>query len=238
MQDKLYRDNNITGLFMSGGKDKFYNMQVYLIKSGKLYAEDVAIRDIWEKDDGVFFDIYVHRLKKSFVFDAVFIKEIIDLNSNVKYPNIQTFINDYNNSVNEDIENVCPNPIKTENSVLNRIRNDLVLLVFMADAWGREGKIKDKIIYDYIVNEVMAAKNFSKQFIANYISKLQPESDDFYEALKTIKSKTPKQAERLLREIVKICRVDGQMHYKERMYLADIIYTLRENGLKIPENLI
>lgn len=223
---------------MSGGKDRFYNMQVYLIKSGKLYAEDVAIRNMWEKDDGIFFDIYVHRLKKSFVFDSVFIKEVIDLNSNIKYPNIDAFISEYNNYVNEDAENICQNPIKSENSVLDRVRNDLILLVFMADAWGREGKIKDKIIQDYIVNEVIAAKNFSQHFIANYISKLQPEADDFYEALKSIKSKTPKQAERLLREIVKICRVDGQMHYKERMYLADIIYSLRENGLKIPENLI
>ncbi len=223
---------------MSGGKDRFYNMQVYLIKSGKLYAEDVAIRNMWEKDDGIFFDIYVHRLKKSFVFDSVFIKEVIDLNSNIKYPNIDAFISEYNNYVNDDAENICQNPIKSENSVLDRVRNDLILLVFMADAWGREGKIKDKIIQDYIVNEVIAAKNFSQHFIANYISKLQPEADDFYEALKSIKSKTPKQAERLLREIVKICRVDGQMHYKERMYLADIIYSLRENGLKIPENLI
>ncbi len=223
---------------MSGGKDRFYNMQVYLIKSGKLYAEDVAIRNIWEKEDGIFFDIYVHRLKKSFVFDAVFIKEIIDLNSNVKYKSIESFINEYHNSEGAIADDICPKPIKSENSVLNRIRNDLILLVFMADAWGSDSKIKDKIIYDYIVNEVIAAQNFSKQFIANYISKLQPEAEDFYDALRSIKSKTPKQAERLLKEIVKICRVDGQMHYKERMYLADIIYTLRENGLKIPENLI
>ena len=52
---------------MSGGCDKFYNMEVCLIKGGRLYAEDVAIRNIWEKDDDIFFDLYVHRLKKSFV---------------------------------------------------------------------------------------------------------------------------------------------------------------------------
>ena len=87
---------------MAGGSDKFYNMQVYLIKNGKLYAEEVAIRNIWEKDDGTFFDIYVHRLKKSFVFDTVFIKEIIDLNNNVKYPSIEMFINDYKISLDEN----------------------------------------------------------------------------------------------------------------------------------------
>ena len=101
---------------MSDGKDRFYNMQVYLIKSGKLYAEDVAIRNMWEKDDGIFFDIYVHRLKKSFVFDSVFIKEVIDLNSNIKYPNIDAFISEYNNYVNDDAENICQNPIHGNNS--------------------------------------------------------------------------------------------------------------------------
>ena len=223
---------------MSNGNDKFYNMQVYLLKNGSLYAENVAIRNIWEKEEGTFFDIYVHRLKKSFVFDAVFIKELIDLNNNVKYNSIQSFIYDYNNSLKDNVNDSFPKPEKSENSILNRIRNDLILLVFMADAWGREGKIKDKIIYDYIEKEVAAAQNFSKQFIASYVSGLQPEAEDFYEAIKSLKSKTPKQAENLLREIVKICRVDGQMHYKERMYLADIIYALRENGLKIPDNLI
>ena len=223
---------------MSIGSDKFYNMKIHIIKGDQLYAENVAIRNIWEKDDGTFFDIYVHRLKKSFVFDAIFIKEIIDLNNNVKYQSIASFIHDYKNSANDDFESVAPKPIKTENSILNRIRNDLILLVFMADSWGNDSNIKDKIIYDYIIKEVAAAQNFSKQFIANYVSMLQPETKDFYEALRSIKSKSPKQAESLLKEIIKICRVDGQMHYKERMYLADIIYTLRENGLKIPDNMI
>ena len=224
---------------MSINCDKFYNMQVYLIKGDKLYAENVAIRNIWEKDDGIFLDLYVHRLKKSFVFDSVFIKEIIDLNNNVKYNSIEHFISDYRFSSDSDDTDYTPS-VKSENSILDRIRNDLIMLIFMADAWGLEGegRIKDKIIYDYILNEVAAAQNFSKQFLANYVSKIQPESADFYEALKSIKSKSPKQAEKLLKEIIKICRVDGQMHYKERMYLADIIYTLRENGLKIPDNLI
>lgn len=223
---------------MSGGSNKFYNMEIYIIKGSQLYAENVAIRNVWEKDNGTFFDIYVHRLKKSFVFDSVFIKEIVDLNNNVKYQSIPSFINDYKTSLNDDFEDINSKVKKNENSILNRIRNDLILLVFMADAWGYDGNIKDKIIYDYVVKEVAAAKSFSKQFISNYVSMLQPETKDFYEALMSIKSKSPKQAERLLNEIIKICRVDGQMHYKERMYLADIIYILRENGLKIPDNLI
>ena len=221
---------------MSDISDKFYNMRVNIMKGGNVYAEDVAIRNIWEKENGIFLDIYVHRLKKSFVFDSVFIRDIIDLNNNVRYNSVELFLADYNNHMS--YIDINPNSVKSEKGILNKIRNDLILLTFMADAWGWEGRIKDKIIYDYILKELVAAENFSKQYIANYVSKIQPEREDFYEALKTLKSKSPKQAERLLKEIVKICRVDGQIHYKERMYLADIMQTLRENGLKIPENII
>ena len=221
---------------MSDISDKFYNMRVNIMKGGNVYAEDVAIRNIWEKENGIFLDIYVHRLKKSFVFDSVFIRDIIDLNNNVRYNSVELFLADYNNHMS--YIDINPNSVKSEKGILNKIRNDLILLTFMADAWGWEGRIKDKIIYDYILKELVAAENFSKQYIANYVSKIQPEREDFYEALKSLKSKSPKQAERLLKEIVKICRVDGQIHYKERMYLADIMQTLRENGLKIPENII
>lgn len=223
---------------MSGNNDKFYNMQIYLLKGDRIYAENVAIRNIWEKDDGVFFDMYVHRLKKSFVFDAVFIKEIVDLNSNIAYKSIEDFIYAYKIPHDETEENDYLRTTKSESMVLDRIRNDLVMLIFMADTWGKDIRIKDKIIYDYILKEVTAAQNFSQQYITSYISKIQPEAEDFYEALKSLKSKSPKQAEKLLKEIVKICRADGEMHYNERMYLADIIYILRENGLKIPDNLI
>ena len=47
----------------------------------------------------------------------------------------------------------------------------------------------------------------------------------------------PKDAEFLLKEIVKLCLSDGQIHYNERMYLADIVQTLRLEGLRIPKNL-
>lgn len=223
---------------MSGKNNRFYNMQVYFLKGDRIYSENVAIRNIWEKDDGIFFDIYVHRLKKSFVFDAVFIKEIMDLNGNVAYKSVEDFILDYKISATEVEKDEYLRPVKSESTVLDRIRNDLIMLIFMADTWGKDIRIKDKIIYDYIFKEVAAAQNFSQQYIASYVSKIQPEAEDFYEALKSLKSKSPKQAEKLLKEIVKICRADGEMHYNERMYLADILYILRENGLKIPENLI
>ena len=43
---------------MANITDKFYNMQVNLIKNGKIYAENVAIRNVWQKDSNTFFDIY------------------------------------------------------------------------------------------------------------------------------------------------------------------------------------
>ena len=222
---------------MANITDKFYNMQVNLIKNGKIYAENVAIRNVWQKDSNTFFDIYFHRLKKSFVFDSVFIHDIFDISRDKAYSNIDLFIKDFYDEVEKNTSVKSVKPPK-ETGILVPVRNDLILLLFMAQTWGEYNMIKNKIIFDYVQHSLNNAKNITKQYLDDYMAKLQPEVDDFYIALETIKSKTPKQAETLLRAIFNVCHADGHMHYTERMYLADIVQTLRLEGMKIPVDLI
>lgn len=222
---------------MSEATDKFYNMQVNLIKGGRIYAEKVAVRNVWEKEDNVFLDLYFHRLNKSIVFDSVFIRDIIDLNGDKYYNDIKAFIKDFNAA-----RNVAPSHSakdeKKKNSIFGKIENDIVLLLFMARILGHKEALKDKIVCDYIMHTIESAKNLSEKYLNNYISSVNPTVDDFYKALKNIKSKNPQQAQALLKEIVKICLSDGYLHYAEKMYLADIIQMLRNEGVKIPKDLI
>lgn len=223
---------------MAKTTDKFYNMRVNLIKNGRIYAEKVAIQNVWEKDSNIFLDIYFHRLKKSFVFDSVFIHDILDVNREKCYKDIGKFVADFN--AESYTEPAAPHVVKPQqdNSLLAPVKNDVILLLFMARAWGDKNSIKDKIIFEYIQNTIEAARSLSEQYLRSYIVKLTPDIEDFYAALKNIKAKQPRQAEYLLREIVKICLADGYLHYAERIYLADIIQTLRLEGLKLPQNLI
>lgn len=213
-------------------------MRVDLINNGKIYTESVAIRNIWEKDSGIFFDLYIHRLKKSFIFDKLFIHGIHDINRDIYYSDISKFIIDYNNEIN-DKEEIKP-IIKKQNSygVFEPIKNDVIILLFMSRRWHENEHLKNKIIIDYIMRNFEKSNDFSEQYLRTFISRLQPEVEDFYQAIGTLKSKTVEQAEEFLREIVKICISDGHMHYIERMYLADIVYILRSEGMPIPNDLL
>ncbi len=216
--------------------DKFYNMQINLLKNGRTYTEKVAITNVWQKGDNTFLDIYFHSINKSFVFDAAFVHDLWDLNQDKLYTNVNQFLADFNqtNNLNADKNKTQS---KEEKGILAPVKNDIVILLFMARSLGYTDIIKEKIIFSYIQNRVEAAKNLSEQYLHNFIMALDVSQIDFYAALKQLKSKKPKEAEYLLREIIKICLSDGKIHYNERMYLADIIQTLRLEGMKIPKNL-
>ena len=215
--------------------DKFYNMQVSLLKNGRIYTEKVAITNVWQKDINTFLDIYFHSIKKSFVFDAAFIHDILDLNQEKFYTNVKEFVDDFYQATDINVEK--EKSLKEEGGVLAPVKSDVIILLFMARSLGHADIIKEKIIYSYIQNRVDAAKNLSEQYLHNFIMALDVSQTDFYNALKQLKSKRPKEAELLLKEIIKLCLSDGQIHYTERMYLADIIQTLRLEGMKIPKNL-
>lgn len=40
----------------------FYNMLVHLIANGKTREENVAVKNIWQKDNLVFLDLYFYRI--------------------------------------------------------------------------------------------------------------------------------------------------------------------------------
>lgn len=222
---------------MAKQTDKFYNMQINLIKNGRIYAEKVAIQNVWEKDSNVFLDIYFHRLKKSFVFDSVFVHDILDVNREKCYKDISKFVADFHAESSNSAAVSTAKPQK-ETGLLVPIKNDIIILSFMAHAWGDRSQIKDKIIFEYIQKTIEAAQSLSEQYLRNHLGQFEPSCEEFYAALKNIKTKNPQQAELFLREVIKICLADGYLHYTERMYLADIIQTLRLEGLKLPQNLI
>ena len=157
------------------------------------------------------------------------------MNCDKVYADVDEFIADFYSDTDTEIEKNKQS--KPDDSILSSVKNDIVILLFMARGLEYTNIIKEKIIFSYIQSRVKAASNFSEQYLHNFIKGINASQKDFYIALKQLKSKRPKDAEFLLKEIVKICLSDGQIHYNERMYLADIVQTLRLEGLRIPKNL-
>ncbi len=61
---------------------------------------------------------------------------------------------------------------------------------------------------------------------------VKPTLEEFYKALDNLKTKTPEDAADLAGEVVKICISDGTMAYNEKVYIAEVLQVLREQGVE------
>ena len=209
---------------------RFYNMLIHLIKNNKLYEENVAIKNVWKKDNNIFLDIYFYRKQKSYIFDSVFVHDILDLSNEKYYKRVEDFAKDFAKTEDRaDKEST----INIDKKIFEPIDVDLVILSFMAHSENNYAPIKQKIIFDYILEQIPQTKNLSSQYLETYIENLKPTEKDFYTALSNINYQNPDAVEHLCQEVLKVCLADGRLHYREKLYLAEILQFLREAGIKV-----
>lgn len=212
----------------------FYNMKVSFLENGNVRIEEVVIKNIWQKGASTFFDLYIYSQKTSQVLDMSYIRGMINLNNNKNYMNAKDIIEDFVYSQAKKIKEVKEE--KTGKNIVRALKefnDDIVILSYIATRDGKLLSIKIKVIEDYIISLKPEAKVLSENYIKNYISNLNPTEEDFYEALNNIKSKTPQEAMRLVKESVKIATSDGYFDYLERFYVAELIQILREFGISL-----
>lgn len=213
----------------------FYNMLVHLISGSKISEENVAVKNIWQKDNLVFLDLYFYRTKKSQVIDSVYIRDIMDMSNEKFYASVELFIRDYCEYIsNQDCEteSELPEAPSLDFKHLEAIKDNLVILTFMAKCTANFNKIKNKAIRDYINRCLPQSRALSDQYISSYLKDLNPDSDNFFNAVDNLKAKSPEEVEELVREALKISASDGAVSYTERLYLAEIIQALREYGIE------
>lgn len=213
----------------------FYNMLIHLISGSRISEENVAVKNIWQKNNLVFMDLYFYRTKKSQVIDSVYIRDIMDLSKEKFYSSVELFIRDYCefiSSQDSETENELPEAPAFDFKHLEAIKDNLIILTFMAKCTANFNQIKNKAIRDYISHCLPQARALSDQYITSYLKDLKPTEDNFFTAVENLKAKTPEEAEELVREALKISASDGAVSYTERQYLAEIIQALREYGIE------
>ena len=109
---------------------RFYNMLIHLIKNNKLYEENVAIKNVWKKDNNIFLDIYFYRKQKSYIFDSVFVHDILDLSNEKYYKRIEDFLEDFAKT-EEYIEVEKEAELKVDKKIFEPIGVDLIILSFL-----------------------------------------------------------------------------------------------------------
>lgn len=217
---------------MAKAATKFYNMLVHLIKNNRLFEENVAIKNVWKKEGNTFLDIYFYRNQKSYVFDALFVHDILDLTNEKYYQNIDDFVIDFQQGNEPEPEQEGPG-LAVDKSIFQPIYIDLVIMNFIAGCCGNYNLVKKRIVFEYIKRQLPSTANLSRQYIEIYIDGLKPSEDEFYQALKDINSKKQDAVETLSRELMKLCLADGHLMYLEKMYLAELLQVLRDLGVRV-----
>ena len=214
----------------------FYNMLVHIVFKNRVSEENVAVKNAWEKNGTLFFDLYFYRAKKGKLIDAALVRDLYDLNTEKYYYSAQNFYQEFLQSrelaAEQSEKKHKANPIVVDVKQLESIKDDLIILTFMAKCNSSFTEIKIKTIRNYITRLRPETETLSEQYINAYLKDLNPDEDDFYLSLINIKSKTPEEATALVAEAFRVSASDGAIMYNERIYLAELLQALREYGLE------
>ena len=158
--------------------------------------------------------------------------DIFDFSNEKYYKRLVDFLVDFAKT-EEYIEVEKEAELKVDKKIFEPIGVDLIILSFMASCSGNYVPIKQKIIFDYILEQIPQTKNLSSQYLETYIENLKPTEKDFYTALSNINYQNPDAVAHLCQEVLKVCLADGRLHYREKLYLAELLQFLREAGIKV-----
>ncbi len=213
---------------------RFYNMLVHLTSPGhKIIEENVAVKNIWQKNSLVFLDLYFYRTKKSHIVDSVYLRDIMDMTNEKFYSSAKEFIADYcayTSTVEEHHQEETAQIFDFRH--LETIKDNLIILTFIAKCTADFNQVKLASIRKYINKKLPQTKTLSEQYLNNYMEELNPTELSFFKAIESLKSQTPEEIEGLINEALKISSADGALSYQERYYIAEIIQALREYGIE------
>ena len=207
---------------------KFYNLIVSFIDSSGLEAENVALKKIWEQGGNIMVELYFYKNKSSRVVDGAFIKSVIDLSTEAEFFSAKSLLEEYIKikQLHQKKEKYAE-----QLKIFLDIRDDIIILLYVGKVIDYYSEIKKQTIINYIQKKY-ENQMLTSQFIEGHLQMINPNKEDFYNAVKNLSKKTPEEAEDLVKEVVKICLSDGFLRYKEKICIAEILQNLREQGVE------
>lgn len=212
----------------------FYNLLVHLRNNDRLTEESAALKNIWGQEHNIFLNLYFYRTKQSKVIDSAYIHDILDLTTEKYYSSCEPLLEDFQKHAEQTSQLTDEEETGSEKfnfRHLEEYKDDIVILTFMAKCAACYSPVKEKAIHSYIKSRRQEYNTLSTQYLNAYLKELNPREKDFYRALNNLNAKTPSAACELAREAVKICICDGELHYKEKLYIAELLQKLRLHGL-------
>lgn len=220
---KLYSENKVSA--------DFSNLTAHILFDNVLHEENIAIRNIWQKGDNCYFNVYFSSSGKTRVLDAHYIYDIFDHDSGRYYKDINLFIRDYVQRSGEE-KHLPPTP-RQENKIeqnyylLREIAPEIVILAFFATLSLTLSDVKQRVVFDFVRRFLSSNADISSTYVEAYIKTLRLDEDAFYHALSQLNAKASERLKELASDAAKISAADGVIHYQEKLFLAELLQHLR-----------
>lgn len=212
----------------------FYNLIANLLFNNELHEENIAIRNVWQKGDANFLNVYFYSTKKSKVLESNYFHDIYDLSTEKYYKDINAFIEEFLETQKRhelQKQDTKDEKVEIRYTYLENFRPAVLILIFFSRLNPNLMNVKINVIKEYIKSKQPKAEKFSNQYIEAYIKSITPSIDDFYQSLEELKRYSSEDVEDMAREAVKISVTDGVVHYEEKIFLAELFQALREYGI-------
>lgn len=214
----------------------FFNLIANLLYNNTLHEEAIALKNVWKKGNNLYFNVYFYNSHQSRILDSSYFHDIYDLDTDRYYKDMEAFYFDFI-SVQRLHKEQSMQESKTERvensyNYLESLYAEVTILAFFARINKSCQSIKNNVISDYIKRRQPKHVTISEQYIDAYVKSILPSKDSFYEALHNLKYKNIKDIEELVYEVVKISVSDGTIHYDEKIYLAELLQILRDEGIE------
>ncbi|MDR1026394.1 MAG: hypothetical protein LBL47_03245 [Lactobacillus sp.] len=213
----------------------FDNLIAQFVYQGRFREENVAIKHVWQKGNGVFFDLYFYRTQTTKLIDTSYIRTIYDLSTDIGYTNIKKFVEEYFKKIEQpeapvpdDFEPTQEHETAIE-AYLEDMNAEIIILKFISGCAAYFEEVKLNSITEFVYKKY---GNLDFDYIKSYIESRCFSEADFYDALELLKRKNASDLVSLMKEAVKVAIADGGLSYDERIYLAELIQTAREHNIK------
>ena len=195
--------------------------------SGNIKNRDFLIRRVIQNKgdyflDGVAMDIKAPRLVK-----VAQISYIQDKVSGQTYSNPYKFLQDILGVEVDD--SLLPDSMTDFAKAIKETGNEITVLMYLVAIDGVRNAVEREKVLAYIRKRVPYL-TYDETKMNDYLISLAPDDDSFSMALSRVLKKGIVVIQPLMETILDIITVDGQVHVKERAFLARLIDLLKQDG--------
>ncbi len=118
------------------------------------------------------------------------------------------------------------------NEIFERIKNEIVALVFLASVDGHYMDSQKQMIASYVKSRMPGISNNDME-ILSYIESVRPDIDSFYGAIDDLSEQNAVIIQVFMEKFVELIFADGYVNKNERTALAELVQTFKEDGIDL-----